>query len=323
MKVKESVLKILTENMGTSISGERIALQLGVSRTAVWKAVHSLKSQGYVIDNKHGTGYTLSPFADKMWHEAIYANLGTTTPLDIRVLKEVDSTNNYLKMLAVENLPEGVIILAENQTSGRGRLGRKFHTPQGKGIYMSILLRPAADYPVNTITALAAVAVSKTLLEETGIPSKIKWVNDIYMDNKKVCGILTEAGFTAESGVVDWAIVGIGINVSTTAEDMPSELENVFTSVLEEGFSIERNYLAARIITQFFDLYQYYSTEQIIAIYKKNQLVMGKNLTVTNEKTSYPAKAVDMDSLGHLIVENEDGERITLISGEVSVRDWD
>ncbi len=322
VKVRDKVLTILTNNMGQSISGEQMAAELQVSRTAVWKAVHSLKEQGFNIENKQGEGYTLVKEIDKIWAEGIKSQLTSKEKFNIVVLDTIDSTNNYLKAIALEGGKEGMVVVSDHQSAGRGRLGRRFHTPKGKGVYLSLLVKPREDFPINMLTVLTAVAVSNTIEQLTKLETKIKWVNDIYVGDKKLCGILTEAGITAESATIDWAIIGIGINVYSLKGLVPEDILDISTSLEDQGEIVDRNLLIGALLQEIMELYENFDKKQIATAYGEKQLVLGKNLTVTRGEESYPAKAIALDEDCHLIVEKPDGQTVTLQSGEVSLREW-
>lgn len=236
--------------------------------------------------------------------------------------EELDSTNRYLKERAAEGVPEGTVILANRQSAGRGRLGRKFFSPEEKGIYMSILLRP--DIPLERavlITSMAAVTVARAIERVSGIEAKIKWVNDIFLNGKKVCGILTEAGINAEQGTLDYAVLGIGVNVG--AMEFPEELRDIATSVSNEcGFAVSKETLIDEILRELERWYSNLSDGGFLEESKKRSILLGKEILVIDETApggSYPAKAVEINELGNLIIERN-GERVVLNSGEVSIR---
>lgn len=236
--------------------------------------------------------------------------------------EELDSTNRYLKELAVKNARPGTVIIANRQSAGRGRLGRNFFSPEEKGIYMSILLRP--DIPLERavlITSMAAVAVARAIERVSGIEAKIKWVNDIFLNGKKVCGILTEAGINAEQGTLDYAVLGIGVNVG--AMEFPEELRNIATSVTNEcGFAVSKENLIDEILLELERWYATLSDGGFLEESRKRSILLGKEILVLDETApggSYPAKAVDINELGNLVIE-KNGEKKILNSGEVSVR---
>ncbi len=236
-------------------------------------------------------------------------------------LEETDSTNRYLKALAAEGAAEGTVVIAKRQSAGRGRLGRSFYSPEGTGIYMSILLRPEMELQQSVrITSMAAVAVARALERVSGVRAQIKWVNDIYINKKKVCGILTEAGLNGATGALDYAVLGIGVNVGTM--EFPEELKEIATSVYREcGREISCDELITEILKELEVWYPTIWDASFLKESKERSILLGKEIRVpdTSEGGFYLAKAVDLDDMGHLIIER-DGVREELNSGEVSIR---
>lgn len=236
--------------------------------------------------------------------------------------EEIDSTNRYLKELAARGAKEGTIVIANRQSAGRGRLGRSFFSPEEKGIYMSILLRPDISLERSVlITSMAAVAVAEAIEQVSGIETKIKWVNDVFLNRKKVCGILTEAGIDAEAGKLDYAVLGIGVNVGKM--EFPEELQNSATSVSNEcGFEVAKEALIDGILEQLDKWYPSLTDGSFLEESKKRSILLGKDILVIDETVpggSYSAKAMDINELGNLIIER-DGRIQVLNSGEVSIR---
>lgn len=235
-------------------------------------------------------------------------------------LLETDSTNRYLKELAVKGAPEGTVVLAKKQSAGRGRMGRSFFSPEEKGIYMSVLLRPDIALERSVlITSMAAVAVAEAMDAVAGVTSQIKWVNDIFLNQKKVCGILTEAGINAEKQSLEYAVLGIGVNVGCM--EFPEELKTIATSVSNEcGFEVKKEPLVEKILEKLEQWYPTLWTGSFLKESKARSLLLGQEIMVLGRGTNnqpYLAKAVDLDELGHLIIER-DGVREVLNSGEVS-----
>ena len=213
MTTKETILAALTAAKGTAVSGAQMAERAGVSRAAVWKAICALRDEGYVIDAVTRGGYTLHADDGRLTAAAVAAHLHTDG-LALTALQSTDSTNTRIRVLAEDGAPEGTVVVAAAQTAGRGRSGKSFLSPAGTGLYMSILLRPALTMGDSLlITTAAAVAVSRAIERVAGCEAKIKWVNDVYVDEKKVCGILTEGALDLENGGLRYAILGIGINI--------------------------------------------------------------------------------------------------------------
>ena len=216
---RQALLQALSAAGGEYISGQQLARQLGVSRAAVHKAAAALTAQGYALEAASRRGYRLLG-GDPFCAEAV-----GPYPAPVQIYESLESTNRTAKLLALDGAAHGTLVLAGGQTAGRGRLGRSFASPAGKGVYCSVVLRPqlsAAD--AQTATIRAAVAVCRAVQAQCGLELGIKWVNDLYYKGKKVCGILTEAGTDLESGQLEWLVVGIGLNLTSTAADFPPEL---------------------------------------------------------------------------------------------------
>lgn len=323
MSVKIEVLKALEENRGTFFSGEALANKLNISRAAVWKAIKQLKEEGYSIKAISNKGYSLSIETDVLSREGINIFLKEENKgLDIEVYKELDSTNVYAKQLAVQGALHGTVVLAEEQTAGRGRRGRSFYSPGSTGIYMSIILRPNMEAnEAILITTATSVAVAKAIEAVTRIKTGIKWVNDIYIDEKKVAGILTEAVTDFESGKIECVIVGIGINFSTPKNSYPDEIKEIATSLYEnKPNDITRNQLVAEIINQVLASFKNLQSKEFIEDYKEKSIVIGRDIYILSNNSKTKAKAIDVDEQGGLIVLTEDGVVKTLNSGEISIR---
>lgn len=236
--------------------------------------------------------------------------------------EELDSTNRYLKEKAAEGAPEGTVIIAGRQSAGRGRLGRRFFSPEEKGIYMSILLRPeiALERAV-LITSMAAVAVARAIEHVGGVTAQIKWVNDIFLNKKKVCGILTEAGINAEERSLDYAVLGIGVNAGKM--EFPEELKEIATSVSNEcGACVDKEVLIEEILQELEQWYPTLFDGSFLEESRRRSVLLGKEILVIDETVpegAYPAKAVAINELGNLVIERN-GNRMVLNSGEVSIR---
>ncbi len=235
---------------------------------------------------------------------------------------EIDSTNRYVKEIAVNGALDGTVVIAEKQSAGRGRFGRKFFSPEEKGIYMSILLRPELELQQAVlITSMAAVAVARAIEKVSGISAQIKWVNDIFLNKKKVCGILTEAGINPENQTLDYVVLGIGVNVESM--EFPEDLKEIATSVCNEcGFFVEKEKLIEEILKELKQWYPTLWDGSFLEESKARSILLGKEIRVIDalaEGGSYSAKAVDLDAMGHLIIER-DGRTEVLNSGEVSIR---
>lgn len=322
MTVKEHILTLLDGNKGGYISGEEIAGRLSVTRSAVWKAIKSLQQDGYSIQAVTNKGYSLSPHTDILSAGAISKYLDTQSQqMRIEVFKTIPSTNEAVKVLASNGEPEGKVILSEEQTAGRGRKGRKFFSPPGTGIYMSILLRPKLSAAESILlTTSAAVAVALAIESVSGKDTQIKWVNDVFMDGKKVCGILTEASMSLENGWLDYAVLGIGINVSLPTGGFPNDLTGIATSVFSEGnpHGDLRNRLVAEVLNHFMGYYEHLTDRMFLSEYRQRIMLLGKPVTVMKDNKQREATAIDIDNDCRLKVRYENGDEEYLSSGEVS-----
>ncbi|HAT4245733.1 TPA: biotin--[acetyl-CoA-carboxylase] ligase [Clostridium perfringens] len=324
MSVKESVLKILEENRERSISGEELAKDLSVSRAAIWKAIKSLRGEGYNISAVTNRGYQLTKDNDLISAEGIKIFLNPKYSENyIRVYKTIDSTNQEAKKLLIDkDIPHGTILIAEEQTAGRGRFQRKFFSPSNKGIYMSVILRPNIELSKAIhITTSAAISVCRAIETLTKKRPKIKWVNDIFLDDKKICGILTEATGNFESGRVENVVVGIGVNFKTDSKDFPEDIKNIAGSIFEgEKPTITRNQLVAEILNELFELCENLEDKSIMTEYRILSLVLGKEVSFLKNNKMNKGVAIDITDDGALVVKYENGEIEYLNSGEVSVK---
>ncbi|NQX47848.1 biotin--[acetyl-CoA-carboxylase] ligase [Paenibacillus tritici] len=324
MTVKQQLLALLEDSKGEYISGEDIAGRLSVTRSAVWKAIKSLQSEGYSILAVTNKGYSLSPHTDILSAGAIAKYLDAQgQKLRVEVFKTIPSTNEAVKILATGGEAEGKVILSEEQTAGRGRKGRKFFSPPGTGIYMSILLRPKLSAAESTLlTTSAAAAVALAIERVSGKDTQIKWVNDVFMEGKKVCGILTEASMSLENGSLDYAVLGIGINVAFPADGFPDELTGVATSVYPDSSAQGdlRNRLVAEVLNRFMSYYEHLTDRLFLTEYRQRILSLGGPVLVMKDHIQRKATALDIDNDCRLKVRYEDGDEEYLSSGEVSIR---
>jgi BirA family biotin operon repressor/biotin-[acetyl-CoA-carboxylase] ligase len=333
MSTKSKVIEILEARRGEAVSGEALAELIGCSRTAIWKTISKLKSEGYPIEAKANKGYVLSDKSDILSEEAIWGHtpLGNVPDeypvLKINIYKTIDSTNAEAKRRisdapSPEELPFGDVIIAEEQTAGRGRRGRNFHSPLGASIYISFILKPYGDIENSLmITIAAALAVCKAI-EKIGDPTqspKIKWVNDIFIDNKKVCGILTEAVSDVESGQIESLVLGIGVNINIPKETFPEEIAEIAGSLkIKPG---ERNAFVAHLIEEVYAAYQALAEKNnIIGEYRERSLMKDLSIKIIQGSKTTDAVAKEIADDGSLLVEYKDGSRELLHSGEVSTQ---
>ena len=322
MSVKDEVLKELENNKGDYISGGQLADNLGVSRNSVWKAIKALEKSGYEINAIPNKGYCLAEKNDILSSYSIKQHL-KNPHLDISVFSSVTSTNTILKEMAEQGAKEGTVIIAEEQTAGRGRTGKQFYSPKGTGIYISILLRP--DIPAEEslfLTTSAAVATARAIEDVSDKRSLIKWVNDIYLEDKKTCGILTEGAFNVETGKLDYAIVGIGINVCIPDGGFPDNIKDIATAIFgKQTDSInKRSILIANLLDYFMEYYKDFKSKSYVKEYIERSMIIGKTITVIEGSKTSVAKAIDIDKNCRLKVQFEDGTTKWLSSGEVSTK---
>lgn len=250
--------------------------------------------------------------------EDIKRELANTEFSNIFVLETVNSTNIFAKELAIEGANHNTIVIANHQTAGRGRLGREFFSPAGFGLYMSIIVRPdKIKISPSLLTVAAGVAVCRAVNNICGVTPQIKWVNDIFLNGKKVCGILAEAGTSSNSTALDYIIVGIGLNITTPEEIFPGKLKKIAGSISSN--SISRNRIAAEIINNFDRLILADDAGNLIEEYKGFSLILGKKISFARCGETFAGTATDINSEGNLIVKLESGETVTLKSGEVSL----
>lgn len=323
MSVKAEVLAILEANREKSISGEELASRLQVSRTSIWKAIKALREEGYEIEAANNRGYCLCQTSDILNEEGIHLHLeGPAADYPLEVHKVLDSTNTECKRRVIEGAPHGLTILAEEQTAGRGRLGRDFYSPAKTGIYMSILVHPSMDgSDAMLLTTAASVAVCRGLTKVLPVEPQIKWVNDIYLNGKKVCGILTEAISNFEMGKIDAVMVGIGINYRT--EEFPEDIKDRAGAV-ETTSSIPRNQLVAAVLNAFWEIYEHIEDREFIKEYRQRSMVLGKEIRILEKGQWKEATAVDVNDDGGLVIqiENSDGSigQRVLQTGEITLR---
>lgn len=316
---RQRILSILEENREESLSGQDLAARLGVSRAAVWKAVAGLRARGHQIEAATNRGYRLGAGSDVLCLETVRPYL--ESKVELFTPREVGSTNTLLRELALQGAPHGTVVLADRQSAGRGRRGRSFVSPEG-GIYLSVLLRPAmgAERGVR-LTIAACVGVCRALRAVCGLEGDIKWVNDIFVGGKKVCGILTEAATSLESGLLDYAVVGVGLNYIRPKEGFPPELMDIAGSLYgpDGPPPVTRGRMAAALIDSLMDALSHPEGGNILAEYRARSLVAGKRVLVLRGDIRRPALAEAVLEDGSLRVRYEDGKTEALCSGEVSI----
>ncbi|MCL2420245.1 MAG: biotin--[acetyl-CoA-carboxylase] ligase [Defluviitaleaceae bacterium] len=320
MSTKERTLALLEAKRGQTVSGEAIAAQLDISRSAVWKAVNGLKKDGYQIESSTNRGYCLRDDNNILSVAGMLPFL-KQGGANIQVHQKVESTNIIARELAVKGAAHGTVIMADEQTAGRGRYGRQFFSPPGHGLYMSFVLDPS-QLGVTTpglITTYTAVVVCEAIEAICGISPKVKWVNDLFLRGRKICGISAEAVMDLESGIMQWIVVGIGINF--TLPELPEALQAIVGAVYEGALppvDITRNRLAAEVINRL--LAPPYSQKDIIERYRQRLFILGMQVRVEGAVEPYEATVLDVDEMGQLLVRNGAGDVVTLSAGEISIR---
>ena len=305
MGVKEEVLRTLQENEETYISGQGLADRLNVSRHAVWKAMDKLRSEGFDIEARTNRGYRLIGACDVLSAEAVAACLDKSAGFALEYSEEIDSTNNRARALAEAGCDEWTVVLAESQTAGRGRLGKQFYSPKGGGIYMSVVVRPNCEVQYANMLTLAAAAA----------------VNDIFVGTKKVCGILTEASVGLEEQRLRYAVVGIGINVAPPPGGFPEALQDIATSIFDTPrVESVRAPLVAEILRRFRGYAEQLTDRLFMACYRAHLMVLGRRVYLVRGNDREEVLVVGLTDDGALIVENDEGRRREINSGEVSVR---
>lgn len=334
MGIKEQVLLLLENQKGDFFSGQEIADRLLVTRASIWKAVKALQKEGYAIEAVTNRGYALKRSPDLLSAAYIEQELHAEgVNLKVKVERKVDSTNNVLKQYIAEGEKEDMVLLAEEQSAGRGRRGRSFYSPQGTGLYMSLLLHPNVTAEEGTmLTTLTAVAASKAVEKVSNEEVLIKWVNDVWMRGKKISGILTEGSASLEEGKLEYVIVGIGINIYEPGEGFPEEIKDVAGAVFTSHIQKEnmRNRLASEFIKNFMEYYHELPSQNYLEEYRKRCFVIGKKVKIITpsgepykagegiDRTS--ATVLGIDDACHLQVQYTDGTIEFLSSGEISIK---
>lgn len=329
------ILKLLKRAKNQYVSGEELSSILGMSRTAIWKRMDSIKEEGFNIKAVTRKGYRLITEEDEYGINYPYGKLavqsevtGSVIGQNLKFFQEIDSTNKVLKKMAAENAPEGTVVISDMQSEGRGRRGKAWMSAPNLGIWMSVLLRPNLHpSSVQTLTLAASVAVMRALeplkIEGMGI----KWPNDILINGKKVCGILTE--LSAEAEKVDWVVLGIGLNVNHIKPDFPNDIASIATSLrmnINNCTGLDRSVIAASIINETEKVYRGFiekGSSWIVEEWKKRNITLGNNIKIISQQGGFNAEALDITTEGKLIVKDEDGKIHEILSGEISLREID
>lgn len=319
MPANNELLHILRRNDGY-LSGEELSKRLGITRAAIWKKIEQLREEGYQIDSVTRRGYRLVSVPDSVSEAEIRAHLSENGEFGCRIvsLPSVDSTNEEAKRQGDAGAPHGSVFVADEQTGGKGRLGRHWMSPPGSGLWFSILLRPdVLPNEITGITLLSAVAVCRGIHALTGCEPRIKWPNDVVIGTKKVCGILTE--LSAEMEHVHYLISGIGINTGDQA--FPPELSARATSLYQEaGKKISRAALLAKILEEFEELYCRFGVSSFPGEYRSLCVSVGRTVSLSRGGRKLIGTATGIAPDGALLVRTQDGEEISVTSGEVVVQ---
>ena len=316
MDIKDKILEKLILSKGKRVSGENLAHELSVSRTAIWKHIKALRDEGYMIDSSTNLGYSLMNTPDTLTPGNIKAGLKTgVIGKDIKYFKETESTNITAREMA-GSVEEGTVVIAESQTGGRGRLGRKWLSPEG-GIWLSIILKPKMQPSyAPRITILAGVSVAKTI-RSFGLPAKIKWPNDILINGKKVCGILTE--IEAEIDMIEYCVVGIGIDANVDTESFPEEIRDSSTSLKKElGHEINRVDFVRKLLSEFEALYLKFQKDgfpSILEEWRNMSATIGEWVKITTQSKTIYGEAIGVDNEGALILETDEGKLEKIVAG--------
>lgn len=324
---KANVLTLLREYEPDFVSGEEICRKLGISRTAVWKHIRTLREEGYGIDAVPRSGYRLLTVPDRLYEQEITKGLATEfLGQTVYYYDSLASTNREARALASGGAPDGSLVVAEEQTGGRGRLGRGWFSPRGLGVWCSLVLRPEIDPgKAPPVTMLTAVAVSAAVEKVTGVRPGIKWPNDLLAGGKKLCGILTE--MDAEMEKVNFLVVGIGLNVNIPMETFPEELRGTATSLyLAGGRRVSRQEVLQQLLREFEDCYRTWLHSgfgPVLEEWKRRCVTLNCPVRVSTPRDSWEGWAEDVDAGGALVLRMPDGSRQRFMAGEVSLRNRD
>lgn len=323
--LKEAVLRLLKKNRGAYVSGEEICKNLKVTRTAIWKHIKALRDEGYEIEALPRLGYQLTGIPDRLYPEEIKDGLKTRRMGQKKILhfSTLSSTTEPAREEAQKGCGEGTLVVAEEQTGGRGRLGRVWYSPQYKGIFLSMVLRPPVNpNEVARVTMIASVALTLAINKETGVAAGIKWPNDLLVKGKKVCGIL--ADLSAEMDRVNYLVLSAGINANHEPEDFPGDIKDTATSLkIASGQPVDRARLVRSCLEFFehwYDLWLDQGFEPVLSRWKELSVSLNCPVRIHTLNQSWEGWAEDVDADGALLLRLPNGETQKLVSGEVSLR---
>lgn len=319
--IEEKILTQLRDMKTGYISGESFSRKFKMTRTGIWKHIHALIEQGYDIESRQHTGYRLVSAPDKLLPAEIKHMLKTKyIGRELYCYNELGSTNTAAMELAGGKTSEGALVIAEVQTEGKGRLGRKWVSVSGVGLWFSVILKPKiSPRRATDLTFIAGLAVAKAISAHTGLKAGLKWPNDVYINGKKICGILTE--IKSGPDLVQFLVLGIGINVNTAKASFPKEFRDHATSVaLELGREVSRLALLKEILLELeikYEVYKKEGFESFLSDWKKNSITMDKRVKVKGLHENYEGIAEDIDKDGALLLRRDSGELQKIYSGDV------
>lgn len=325
MANRNRILDYLRENSRNWVSGEMLSDELLISRAAVWGHICRLRDSGYVIEACRNRGYRLKDIPDLLISSEIGQGLNTKAfgKKQIACFGETDSTNARAKELAIQAAPEGTVVMANSQLSGRGRRGRSWFSPPLTGIYMSLVLRPhISPSEAQKLTLITAVGLAEAIETIAGLKTEIKWPNDIMIKGRKVAGILTE--ISTEMDFVHYIVIGIGVNVNTRSESFPEDIKERATSLyIESGRQYSRVALIRIILERFEDIYNTFKIggfKRTLKEWMKRADIVGRTVEVNAMNTVYKGEVTSIDQDGGLIVRDKRGNYHRIISGDISIK---
>jgi len=320
LNLDTQILKALRES--ETVSGADLAEHTGVTRAAIWARIEELRALGYEIQANPHQGYKLVGTPDSLHADDLHARLWETRIVgrEVHVFNETGSTNDVIEKLARDGAKEGVVVFAESQSKGRGRMGRRWVSPPRKGLWFSVLLRPQMrPQAVTRITVAAAVALSRALNRAAGLNPQIKWPNDVHIDGRKVAGILTE--LNAEVDRVKYVILGIGVDVNLSESDLPADLQALATSVrIASGRKVDRPELAAVVLQELDSIYTRLGDAEFREVaeeWEQQCVTLGKNVAITIGNREIRGRAESLDDDGALMVRTSHGQLERIVGGDV------
>ena len=324
MSIDSQILAALREPGQTGVSGADLSKKLGISSAAVWARIEELRALGYDIEASPHFGYRLVSAPDLLHADDLLSRLGPTRVVgrDIRVFQATTSTNDVATRLARDGVKEGAVVFAETQSKGRGRLGRVWISPAGKGLWFSVLLRPEIRPQAATqLTVATALALVKAIAAQTGIKAEIKWPNDILIRGRKTAGILTE--LSAELDHIKEMILGIGVDVNLGVHEFPAELRKIATSLkIESGAPVDRAEMAVAILRELDEVYHRICAGHFEAVadeWQEHCTTLGRNVAIRTGDRVVRGRAESLDADGALMLRGQHGHLERIIGGDVSI----